>query len=131
MIRTAIGSTLLCAAFSCVAFGQTAPTQRAQKPATVVAAPECDCSVLPWKPNPPCPKQCSGLVIGGTSVVKLRTTFQLSPEVVKAVEGVKSDGVTPKKLDTFLLSPEGKTFMKAVEAKPAAAKVLAESAKDN
>jgi hypothetical protein len=128
MIRTFVRPASLCVAFSCVTLGQTLPPSKAQAPGAVTADAKCDCSVLPWTPNPPCAKQCAGLVIGGTTVVELKDTLHLTPAVVKAVEKVKAEGVTQQELDTFLRSPEGKAFTKAMEDKPVTAKAIVKKA---
>jgi hypothetical protein len=52
------------------------------------AGADCDCTIYPFKPDPPCVRQCSAKVLAGSNYTSLVTVLGLSPEIAQRVSAV-------------------------------------------
>jgi len=79
--------------------------------------PECKCAVFPWTPET-CVKQCTSRMLDTWSADTLATTLKLPSHVKSSVDAVKSSPKTNDKIEKFLLTDDGKSFLSAVAKAP-------------
>jgi hypothetical protein len=82
-------------------------------------------------PDPPCVKECTGLLLRGGSDAMLIKTLKPSLQLQQLMTGMRSDGViTSAELDAFLASARGKEFLTSVQkASPSDLKSLVSEAR--
>jgi hypothetical protein len=100
-----------------VAAGITLGAQQKPMMAQTAKEPECKCAIFPWTPEM-CVKQCTSRMLDTWSTDKLATTLKLPSNVKDSVGAVKSSPASRDKIDKFLLSDDGKLFLKALDQAP-------------
>lgn len=92
--------------------GQTTKTTKFE---ALAATKKCDCSTVPWKPEPPCVKSCSGLLLSSVSEQELVSGLRLTSATRSRISALKEDGFTQEELDGFLTSSAGKEFTASLQ----------------
>jgi hypothetical protein len=108
---------LTCAILGVLASGLSLGAQQKSTAAQTVREPACKCAVFPWTPET-CVKQCTSRMLDTWSTDKLATTLKLPSSVKDSVGAVKSSPASRDKIDSFLLSDDGKLFLKALDQAP-------------
>lgn len=63
-------------------------------------AAQCDCTIYPFKPDPPCVQQCSAKFLSMADYSSLVTVLKLSPEVAQGVAAIPL-GQRPNELSAY------------------------------
>jgi LPXTG-motif cell wall-anchored protein len=113
-----------------LAIGGAVSAQQSVRPAATASG--CKCQLYPWQPDPPCVKECAGLLFTEISTAELVKTLKLSPAAAHKINELKVGGVTAAETETFLRSPEGVEFTKLTTGvAPNELQRLAATAEDN
>jgi hypothetical protein len=59
-----------------------------------VAWGECDCTIYPFKPDPPCSRECCGRVLKATSSTELQSILAVNREMAEKIKDQCREGQT-------------------------------------
>jgi hypothetical protein len=58
---------------------------------SVLAAEQCDCTIYPFKPDPPCAQMCSAKLLAGSNYSTLVNVLGLKPDTARKVTTIPAD----------------------------------------